>query len=48
MVTMKLGRSLGPFTVGHPLGEGGMAMLRGIKTGLDPNNILCPGKLGLG
>ena len=27
MVAMKLGKSLGPFTVGHPLGEGGMAMV---------------------
>ena len=29
------------------LGSAGMNMLRSIKRGLDPNNILCPGKLGL-
>lgn len=28
-------------------GTGGMSLLQGIKTGLDPQGILCPGKLGL-
>lgn len=33
--------------LGDQLGEGGMAMLQGIKTGLDPNGVMCPGKMGL-
>ena len=28
-------------------GESGMALMRAIKTGVDPHHILCPGKLGL-
>lgn len=28
-------------------GAGGMSLLQGVKSGLDPKGILCPGKLGL-
>lgn len=28
-------------------GTGGMSLLQGVKSGLDPQGILCPGKLGL-
>ena len=29
------------------LGEGGMALMRGIKSGIDPDHILCPGQLAM-
>jgi FAD/FMN-containing dehydrogenase len=29
-------------------GSAGMNLLRGIKSGVDPNHILCPGKMGMG
>ncbi|HYF49342.1 MAG TPA: FAD-binding oxidoreductase [Planctomycetota bacterium] len=41
-VGMRLGRYMK-----DQLGSAGMNALRGIKKGLDPNGILCPGKLGL-
>lgn len=28
-------------------GEGGMALMRAIKTGIDPDHILCPGKMAM-
>ena len=28
-------------------GSAGMALLRGVKKGIDPDNILCPGKMGM-
>jgi alkyldihydroxyacetonephosphate synthase len=42
-----VGLRLAPY-MKDQLGDTGMGMLQSIKTGLDPNNILCPGKLGLG
>ena len=30
------------------LGKAGMGLLRGIKSGVDPHRILCPGKMGMG
>ena len=29
-------------------GSAGMGLLRAVKSGLDPNRILCPGKMGMG
>ena len=41
-----VGMRLAPY-MKDQLGDAGMKTLRAIKRGLDPNNILCPGKLGL-
>jgi alkyldihydroxyacetonephosphate synthase len=41
-----IGMRLGPY-MRDQFGAAGMDMLTRIKRGLDPNNILCPGKLGL-
>jgi alkyldihydroxyacetonephosphate synthase len=41
-----VGMRLGPY-MQEQLGPTGMEMLSRIKRGLDPNGILCPGKLGL-
>jgi alkyldihydroxyacetonephosphate synthase len=41
-----VGMRLGAY-MADQFGPAGMALLRGIKRGIDPNGILCPGKLGL-
>jgi alkyldihydroxyacetonephosphate synthase len=41
-----IGMRLGPY-MAEQFGPAGMDMLARIKRGLDPRNILCPGKLGL-
>ncbi len=41
-----VGMRLAPF-MKDQLGDAGMEMLRRIKHGLDPNGVLCPGKLGM-
>ncbi len=41
-----VGMRLAPF-MEDQFGESGMRLLRGIKRGIDPKNVLCPGKLGL-
>ena len=42
-----VGMRLAPH-LGSQFGEAGMALLRGVKAGIDPNHILCPGKMGMG
>jgi alkyldihydroxyacetonephosphate synthase len=41
-----VGMRLAPYMEAQ-LGAGGMELLKGIKAGVDPKNILCPGKLAL-
>ena len=41
-----VGMRLGPH-MGAQFGTAGMSLLQGVKSGLDPQGILCPGKLGL-
>jgi alkyldihydroxyacetonephosphate synthase len=41
-----VGLRLAPY-MEKQFGAEGMNMMRGIKKGLDPHNIMCPGKLGL-
>jgi alkyldihydroxyacetonephosphate synthase len=41
-----VGMRLAPY-LEHQFGAGGMELLRRVKRGLDPDNILCPGKLAM-
>ncbi|MEO9150637.1 MAG: FAD-binding oxidoreductase, partial [Burkholderiaceae bacterium] len=41
-----VGMRLAPY-LPNQFGEAGMALLRGVKAGIDPHHILCPGKMGM-
>ena len=35
------------FATGRQFGASGMALMRAVKSGIDPQHILCPGKMGM-